>query len=297
MVLWCSASQDVFAATDARLIVEINEADAVGLAMEDVLPLALPVLWQRVVATSDVVKANKLKASTSLLLQYQTIAHGVRLTFNSNQVKRFLSRAGIDMIMDQPHWNLSVNTLGLSEQDKKISQDLTDYGHAVADRLGVNLSPRGKKMQVMFAPVLDAYGQAWIHMDLQGAFPASLLSQTEMPATPFLSNQLQDWLQQTLTDIRDAYAKGNIEMLTPSSEVWLTVEGEHTLASQVMLEQALLNQASVASLIPAVIQSSRRIYRLILQGQDETWIPGWFLHYGMTATREPQSDTSAWQVE
>ncbi|OIQ00177.1 MAG: hypothetical protein AUK35_03320 [Zetaproteobacteria bacterium CG2_30_46_52] len=287
----------VFAANDPRMVVELPEQDVLGLDMRGVLELAIPVLWKRVVPTKDMEKAGKLKASTSLLLQYKTFRHGVKLTFNPDQVQNYLARNRIQMIVERPVWNLSVKTLGLSDDDNKISQELTDFGHSVVDGLGVHLSPHGKKMALIFAPAIDAYGQSMIHLEMQGAFPITLLPVVDQAAEGFLDYQLQDWLAQILITIRDAYSLGEVARIEQSQELRLTIEGEYTLASQIMLEQALLNHPNVLSLVPMTLQKNRRVYRLGLQGEDETWIADWFADNGLSATEEATSEMAAWVVK
>lgn len=287
----------VHAANDPRMVVELPQQDVVNLDMKRVLELALPVLWQRVVPTQDMDKAARLQASTSLILQYKTSRNGVKLIFNPIQVRNYLARNRIQMIVERPVWNLSVKTLGLSEDDNKTSQELTDFAHNVVDGLGVSLSPRGKKMALIFVPAVDAYGQAIIHLDMQGAFSPSLLTSVDQAAEGFLDYQLQDWLTRILIAIRDAYSLGEVAHAEQTHELRLTIEGEFTLASQIMLEQDLLNYPSVLSLIPVILQKNRRVYRLGLAGEDEAWIVHWFADHGLKATEEAESGVAAWVVE
>ena len=108
---------------------------------------------------------------------------------------------------------------------------------------------------------------------------------------------MQDRLAQILITIRDAYSLGEVARIEQSQELRLTIEGEYTLASQIMLEQALLNHPNVLSLVPMTLQKNRRVYRLGLQGEDETWIADWFADNGLSATEEATSEMAAWVVK
>jgi len=285
------------AAIDERFLIEINQKEAVGLDIQAATELALPILWKRIVPTENLEKAYTLPAVTSLVLQFKSVKHGVKLMFNSNQVRSFLAKYRIKMIGVYPSWNLSVFTLGFSDTDENLSHDLLNYAHGMADEFGFRLGPRGKKMQLIFAPAIDVYGQAVLHVDVQGAFSSDLLQQTDILAQGYDSYQLQDFLNQVLKDVRDAYSLGTLIFNESSSEILLTIASNDALATQVMMEQALTRHPGVVSVQPALLQKVRRQYRIELRDGDESWIVSWFAGYGLTAVKQPEGSAVNWLVE
>ncbi|MDX8383639.1 MAG: hypothetical protein R8M45_06120, partial [Ghiorsea sp.] len=225
------------AAFDARMQVELQQQEALNIT--NATALALPTLWQRIVPASHLEQANALQVKANLVLRFQPLQGGASISFNPSQVRSFLAKHNIPMITPQPHWNLSINTIGFPDLDTQTADDLMDYSQDIASELGFRLSPRGQRLQLIFSPTQDAYGEAFLHLDIQGKFSPTLLSQTDILAEGYTSYQLQAWLQQILREIRDAYSRGNIDFKEESSLTLLTIEATHSLSTQVMLEQAL----------------------------------------------------------
>ncbi len=283
---------------DARFQIHLQqEENMASLDVKDAMTLALPILWKRVVPTVDLEKASALEGRRSLVLQFKPVKHGVYLVFNPVQVKAYLRAYGIAMIPVRPNWNLSIFVLGFPGADKNTALDLMNYSYGIADDLGFELGPRGKKLQLIFAPAIDEYGQALVHVDVQGAFPANILSTTNQVVDGYLSYQLQAWLDSILREVRDAYSLGTLQFKEESSEILITIESEASLASQVMLEQALQHQPKVVSLVPVLLQKARRQYRLTLRDGDDTWIASWFAAYGLTATKEMDDSLAQWFIQ
>lgn len=283
---------------DTRFQIHLQqEVGMAALDVADAMTLALPILWKRVVPTADLDKANTLKGRRSLVLQFKPVKHGLYLVFNPVQVKAYLRGYGITMIPVRPNWNLSVFVLGFSGVDRNISLDLMNYSYGIADELGFELGPRGKKLQLIFAPAIDNYGQTLIHVDVQGAFSADVLSATNQEVDGYLSYQLQAWLDAILREIRDAYSLGTLQFKEESSEVLITMELEASLASQVMLEQALLREPEVIAIVPVFLQKARRQYRLLLRDGDDAWLASWFADYGLTATKQMDDNFVQWFIQ
>lgn len=297
-VAFALMSESYAANVDERFLIELDKSSVEDVSdIQAATALALPMLWQRVVPIDELSKTEKLPKPTSLVLQFKAVKHGVKLVFNPSAVKNFLSRYGIQMIPERPHWNLSVYALGFSDADEGLSQDLLNYGHEMADQYGFRLSPRGKKLQLIFAPVIDTHGELQTHVDVQGSFSAGLLSQVDLPVEGYISYQLQSFLHQILIEIRDAYSLDTLTFEESSREILLTIEAEYSLASQVMLEQALARQASVVSVVPTMLQKARRQYRIQLRDGNDSWITAWFAGYGLTANRQPEGSVDDWLAE
>lgn len=212
--------------------------------------------------------------------------YGVKLVFNPNQVRSYLAKYKITMIPVRPHWNLSVYAQGFSDTDEDLSGELLNYGYNISDELGFELSQRGKKLQLIFTPVSDGYGEAMLHVDVLGAFSTELLSQADIKADGYASYQLQSFLDQILREIRDAYSLDETVFQETSSDIILTIESDHSLATQVMLEQALKRHPTVSGLVPTLLKKSRRQYRLELRDGNDDWVEDWFTAYGLTAARQ-----------
>ncbi|MDX8381507.1 MAG: hypothetical protein R8M14_05290, partial [Ghiorsea sp.] len=204
---------------------------------------------------------------------------------------------GVRMILQQPFWKLQIGVVGFSESDDKTASDLMNFSYGLTNNFGFKLGSRGRKLQLIFAPVMDVYGQSMVHVDVQGDFSASLLDETTQVSQGYLSYQLQAWVEQTLLKIRDAYSLGTLEFDDVSSELLITVESDFTLASQISLEQALLNEPNITAVVPVLLQKERRQYRLLLRSGDDLWLEGWFAAYGMTAIKQPEGSISKWLVQ
>ena len=285
------------AETDPRFLIELQEQEGVALDIQSATEQALPILWKRVVPSADLERAYKLPAVTSLLLQFKPVKHGVKMVFNPIQVRQYLVAYKINMIPVQPYWNLSVFSLGISDSDEQLSTDLLNYSYSMSDEFGFRLGPRGKKLQIMFSSVNDPYGELILHADVQGAFPPDLLSQTDMKLAGFASVQTYDFLNQILREIRDAYSLGKMTFEDVSTDVLLTIELEYSLASQVMLEQALRTHPSVVNVIPTLLQKARRQYRIQLRDGNDQWLESWFARYGLVAIRQPEGSVDDWLVQ
>jgi hypothetical protein len=299
MALLLTVSQVHAAGVDARFKVHLQQEDenVASLSIKDAMALALPILWQRVVPTADVEKAKTLTGRKSLMLQFNSVAHGVDLVFNPVQIQSLLRRKGITMIPERPHWKLSILVLGFSGADEATSLDLMNYSYGMADELGFELSSQGKKLQLIFTPSLDAYGEPFVHVDMQGSFSADILSQTEQPAQGYVSYQLQAWTDEILHEIRDAYSLGTLDFNELSSEMLLTIDSEFSLATQVMLEQALSRESAVVTVVPVLLQKAHRQYSVTLRDQDDSWVESWFAGYGLTAVKQMEESETHWLVQ
>ncbi len=282
---------------DARFLVELSQKEAVGLDIQSATELALPILWKRVVPSQDLERANALKAVTSLVLQFKSVKYGAKITFNPSQVRNYLVRHGMTMIPEQPYWDLKVSLQGFADADEDMSRDLLNYAHGIADESGFRLGSRGKKLYLTFSPAVDVSGEAMLHVDVEGAFSADLLSHVDIQAEGFDSYQLQGFLNQVLREIRDAYSLGVQVSAESSNEIQLMIQADHTLSTQVMFEQALSKRPEVLALVPALLHKSRRLYRLQLRDGDDKWLVRWFKGYGLTATRKMDGNTVQWLVQ
>ncbi len=267
------------------------------LSVNDAMRLALPTLWKRVVPTQGLDKASRLKGRTSLVLQFKADKRWVDLVFNPVQVQRYLAGFGIAMVTQQPKWDLSIQVQGFDQDDASLARELMDFSYTMADKLGFLLTPKGRKLQLSFQPSADAYGQSTISVDVQGAFSADILAETQQIPQAYLSYQLQAWLEDILLQIRDAYSLGTLHFKDTSKEMMITVEADLALTSEVALEEALVRQAHVVSVTPVLLQKMRRQYRIVMKDDDDSWVASWFSAYGMQATRQPDGSESQWLVQ
>ena len=296
--LFFSASITWAEGADARFHIRVYPEDSsVRLSVSDAMQLALPTLWQRVVPTEDLEKTGKLKGRTSLVLQYKADKRWVDLVFNPVQVQRYLLGFGIAMINQQPKWDLSIQVQGLTEGDTNLSHELMNLAYTLADKRGFFLTPKGRKLQLIFQPNVDVYGQSMIQIDVKGAFSSDILVETQQAQQGYLSYQLQAWLKDILLQIRDAYSLGTLNFKNTSKEIMVTIESDLSLTSQVALEDALTQQAQVVSVVPVLLQKMRRQYRIVMKDDDDAWVESWFAAYGMTATRQFDGSESQWLVQ
>ena len=286
----------LFAATDERFVVALHDEAASELSIRDATKQALPILWARIVPFDSLEKSKSWPVATSLVLRFKTTSFGANVEFNPNQVRKFLTKRGVTMIQRQPHWDLSVYVVGAAEDGGLPGQDLLNHAYEMSDSFGFKLDSRGRKLMLTFSPVVDVYGELQLHVDVQGDFSAELLQQTDLPMQGYIGYQLQDFLKQVLLNIRDAY-QNDMQFDAASDDILLRIEAEHALASQVMLEQALLKLAVVGSIVPTLLQKQRREYRLVLRDGDDSWLPSWFAAYGMKVTKQPEGSLYDWLVE
>jgi len=286
----------LFAAADERFLVSLQDESASELTIRQATKLALPVLWARVVPFAALEKSKSWPVATSLVLRFKPTSYGADVEFNPNQVRKFLHKRGVKMIQQQPYWNLSVHVLGFAEQGNMLAKDLLNSAYEMADTYGFALGANGRKLMLTFSPVADVYGELQLHVDVQGDFSANMLEETNVPMQAYTEYQLQSFLKQVLLNIRDAY-QDDMKFDAVSNVVLLRIEAEHELASQVMLEQALLKLAVVESIVPTLLQKQRREYRLVLRDGDDSWVPSWFAAYGMKATKQPEGSLYDWLVE
>ena len=286
----------LFAAADERFLVSLQDEGASELTIRQATKLALPVLWARVVPFDALEKSKSWAVATSLVLRFKPTSFGANVEFNPNQVEKFLRKRGIKMIQEQPFWNLDIHVAGFAEQGDMLAKDLLNTAYEMSDTYGFSLGANGRKLMLTFSPVTDVYGELQLHVDVQGDFSADLLQQTNMPMQGYTDYQLQAFLKQVLLNIRDAY-QDDMKFDAVSNVVLLRIEAEHELASQVMLEQALLKLAVVESIVPTLLQKQRREYRLVLRDGDDSWLPSWFAAYGMKAIKQPEGSLYDWLVE
>ena len=286
----------LFAAADERFLVSLQDEGASELTIQQATKLALPVLWARVVPFDSLEKSKSWAVATSLVLRFKPTSFGVNVEFNPNQVEKFLRKRSVKMIQQQPYWNLDVHVAGFAEQSDMLAKDLLSTAYEVSDIYGFSLGANGRKLMLTFSPVADVYGELQLHVDVQGDFSASLLQEENIPMQAYTEYQLQSFLKQVLLNVRDAY-QDDMKFDAVSNVVVLRIEAEYALASQVMLEQALLKLAVVESIVPTLLQKQRREYRLVLRDGDDSWLPSWFSAYGMKVTKQPEGSLYDWLVE
>jgi hypothetical protein len=286
----------LFAAADERFLVSLQDEGASELTIRQAAKLALPVLWARVVPFDALEKSKSWPVATSLVLRFKPTSFGANVEFNPNQVEKFLRKRSVKMIQQQPYWNLDIHVAGFAEQGDMLAKDLLNMAYEMSDTYGFTLGANGRKLMLTFSPVTDVYGELKLHVDVQGDFSANLLQQTDVPMQGYTDYQLQAFLKQVLLNIRDAY-QDDMKFDSVSNVVLLRIEAEHELASQVMLEQALLKLAVVKSIVPTLLQKQRREYRLVLREGDDSWLSSWFAAYGMKATKQPKGSLYDWLVE
>ncbi len=291
-----SSVQAVAVENDARFHIHLPQEEKRGLTVYEAMTLALPVLWQRVVPVQSLEKANTLKGSTSLVLQFKQSNRGVSLVFNPVQVQTYLQRNHIMMIPERPYWNLSIGVQRFVEPDMSMAEELMSFSHNISDKFGFQLGAHGRKLHLSFSQVLDVYGETNIQVEVQGAFSSDVLSEQVQPERGYLSYQLQSWVKSILLEIRDAYSLGTIQFNDDASSIYIAVTSDLTLASQVSLEQLLRKQPAVKSVIPILLQKASKQYRVILRDTDDSWVESWFASYGMTALKQPQGSIQ-WVIE
>lgn len=283
---------------DARFHVRVySEDSSARLTVNDAMRLALPTLWQRVVPRQGLKQAAKLKGRTSLVLQFKADKRWVDLVFNPVQVQRYLAGFGVAMITPQPKWDLDVQVIGFGQDDANLARELMNYSYAKADKRGFLITPNGRKLNLIFQPAVDVYGESVIKVDVQGAFTDDVLVETQQVTRGYLSYQLQVWLEDILLSIRDAYSLSTLNFKDTSKEVVVTIESNLPLTYQVALEEALVQQAQVVSVVPVLLQKMRKQYRIVMKDSDDTWLESWFSVYGMTAVRQPLGSSSQWLVQ
>ena len=286
----------LFAATDERFVVALHDKGASEMSIRTATKQALPILWARIVPFDRLEKSKSWPVATSLVLRFKTTSFGANVEFNPNQVRKFLAKRGVTMIKSQPYWSLSIYVAGVVEGNALLGKDLLNHAYEISDTFGFKLGSRGRKLILTFLPVADVSGELKLHVDVQGDFSGKLLQQTDLSMQGDTNYQLQDFLKQILLNIRDAY-QNDLQFHAASDNILLRIEAEHALASQVMLEQALLKLAVVESIVPTLLQKQGREYRLVLRDGDDSWLPSWFAAYGMKVTKQPEDSLYDWLVE
>ncbi|MDX8404280.1 MAG: hypothetical protein R8K54_07725 [Mariprofundaceae bacterium] len=287
------------AATDPRMVVEIV-ADEEGKvpAVEDAIQQALPVLWDRIV--EDFARpslSDKIKA-TPFLFRVLPHPNGVQVTFNQQRVWQYLDQHGIAYLREAPRLNLQIQMINQNDMSMpKTAEALQAFAQGTALARGIVLDEK--------APMLIANWR-WVdatqvYLSVQGNSELAEFSEMRTVEAGDPLVQLQAWMEELLLKVRNTHPEQTDVMADmPIKQMWdngieliLTIEQPASLSEQVVLEDALRQNSKVSALIPTHLSATSRQYRMLLNGEDDTWITAWFQRRGMQVSPTP----SGWLVQ
>ncbi|MES0370941.1 MAG: hypothetical protein ABUK11_01560 [Mariprofundaceae bacterium] len=282
-----------YADTDPRMVVEIVADDEGNLpTVKNATKRALPVLWDRVVAdASRHALSDKIRA-TPFLLRVVPHSDGVQVTFNQQRVWQYLDQHEIVYLKEAPRLNLQIQMINQNDTFMpKTAEALQMYALESALARGVVLDGQAPTLMASWRWI-DA---AQVNLNVRGGSVLGEFTETRTVKAGDPLVQLQAWVTELLTKVRDAHvAQIDAVVETPAKKKWdqgiefiLTIEQSSTLPEQVVLEDALRQNVRITALIPTRLGATTRQYRILLKGEDDSWIRAWFQRRGMQATATP----------
>lgn len=282
---WASLVQ----AADMRFQVHLNFEDAgVAPSIAEQVQQALPQLWQRIVPQSEQTKLHDLQAM-SLLKSIRPQGLTSTVIFNEQRVWQILDTREIAYIRSLPTFHITLEVLdALGRENTSSERELNAYLDEVSQTWGIQRNPS--------APLLALHVQ-WLN-DVQ--FYVSAIQQgqeTQRDQNRWMQGQdamqqLQASLQRMLLHARNQWISQ--AAMKPSQEVsqpvintvsfMLHIQGQSSLAHQVLLETGLKSDPRVISITPTLIDSTSQSYQLVVKEAPEYWLESWFAQRGMTAS-------------
>lgn len=282
-----------YADTDPRMVVEVV-ADEEGKvpAVEDAIRQALPILWDRVVEDSArLAMSDKIKA-TPFLLRVVPRSDGVQVIFNQQRVWQYLDQHYIAYLKEAPRLKLQIQMINQNDTHMpKTAEALQTFAESTALARGIVLDEN--------APILMAswrwLNASQVYLSVRGNSVLAEFSETRSVKAGDPLVQLQEWVKELLLKVRDARTEETgVAVEKPAKQKWadgieliLTIEQSASLPEQVVLEDALRQNSKIKALIPTHLSATSREYRVLLNGEDDSWITEWFQRRGMQITPTP----------
>jgi hypothetical protein len=279
--------------SDPRMVVEIS-ADEQGKipAVQDAIQLALPVLWDRIILQSSRSSLSDSMKAMPFLLRVVPHTNGMQVTFNPERVWQYLDQHQIAYLKVAPHLNFEFGMVNRSGDSMPKTVDaLRQHAQSVASKWGIQLDP-ASPLIVANWHWLDA---SQLYLNVQSDTALAQLSETRKMNAGDPLAQLQAWVEELLLKAREGTVETSapetpIDMVQQADGVYsmiLTISQQATLPAQVVMEDALRQDAHVKAVIPRFLSSDTRQYRILLTGMDDSWVEAWFRHRGMQATPSP----------
>ena len=283
-------STQSFANGDPRMVVEVGTDEQGKLpAITEAAQLALPILWDRIVATeSRELLSDSMKATPFLL---RVVPHGdyIEVTFNDERVWQYLDSKQIAYLKEAPHLHLKFSMVNNSDRAMpKTAEALLDHARSVAEARGVVMDPTGPLLMANWR-WLDA---SQVYLSVQGDSSLAGFTETRSMKAGDPLEQLQAWVEELVLKARVTPVAGMQTAETPlivesqsgNPEFLLTIEQQASLPAQVIFEESLRQNSNVKSVQPTFLSAHSRQYRIVLNTHDSSWLTDWFQRRGMQLT-------------
>lgn len=288
-----------YADTDPRMVVEVG-ADEQGKvpAVQEAIQLALPTLWDRVVEDSARSLASDSMRATTFLLRVVPQPDHVEVTFNEERVWQYLDEKQIAYLKEPLRLNMQIEMVDSSGTAMlKTAQALLAHAQEVAKARGIVFAADAPLLQARWR-WLDG---AQVYLKVEGQSRLTGFTETRSLQAGDPLGQLQAWIESLLikarsTDLTEVATPVEpvIEQPTDGTMVlMLTIEQPATLPAQVIFEESLRQNSHVKLLVPTLLSSSSRKYRMVLHAADDSWLAEWFRRRGMQAT----ATMDGWMVQ
>jgi len=279
-----------YANTDPRMVVEVG-ADEQGKvpAVQEAIQLALPILWDRVVEDSARSLASDSMRATTFLLRVVPQSDHVEVTFNQERVWQYLDEKQIAYLKEPLQLNMQIEMVdSRGTTMSKTAEALLAYAHEAAKARGIVFATDAPLLQARWR-WLDG---AQVYLKVEGQSRLTGFTETRSMQAGDPLEQLHAWIESLLIKARSTdptematFVEPAIEQPTDGTMVlMLTIEQPATLPAQVVFEESLRQNSHVKLLLPTLLSSSSRKYRMVLHNADDSWLAEWFRRRGMQAT-------------
>ncbi|MBL1352977.1 MAG: hypothetical protein COA61_006550 [Zetaproteobacteria bacterium] len=285
MLTWVNVVQ----AEDMRFQIELSFEDAgVSPSISAQVQQALPQLWQRIIPQSEQADLHGLQAMSFLK---SIRPHGLTssITFNEQRVWQALDARSIVYIRPLPSFYMTLDILNaLGHHNTRMESELQIYLNELSQTWGIQRSDHGPLLALNVQWLNDV--QFYISAVQQGK--TTQRDQNHWTQGVDAMQQLKASLQRLLLHVRSQYvvqavadSSQNIEPIAIETQTFhLLVEGQASLANQVLLETALQSDTRVESITPLLLEPSNQTYLMVVKKAPELWLETWFLQRGMTAS-------------
>ncbi|MDQ6973763.1 MAG: hypothetical protein Q9M10_02675 [Mariprofundaceae bacterium] len=275
-------------ADDIRFQVHLNFEDAgVSPSIAEQVQQALPLLWQRIVPQSEQAKLHNLRAMP-LLKSIRPQGLTSTVTFNEQRVWQTLDTHDIAYIRPLPSFHITLEVLDtLGREKTSIEHELNAYLDEVSQTWGIQRKSSAPllALHVQWLNDVQFYVTA-IQQDqdtqrdqnrwIQGKNP---MQQLQISLQAMLLHARNQWISQPASKASHAIP----QTMGSTVSFMLHIQGQSSLAHQILLETALQSDPRVLSITPTLIDSTSQHYQVVVKEAPEYWLTSWFAQRGMTA--------------
>ncbi|MBF0281577.1 MAG: hypothetical protein HQM07_03305 [Zetaproteobacteria bacterium] len=269
---------------DPRMTITIENQTNVNQSMK----LAIEQLWQRLVPI-DAIPRIPPTTSAKFLPRIQQLKNGLQIHFDADRVWSFLNEKNIPSMREpQPmHLQLSVyHAYGLAATE--LTTGLQNYAEQVTPAWGIQLQQENNNAISLLWEWRNDGEQVHLTISHTNGQPSHDEIRTISSQNGHAIEALQAWLLEILLHEREVLWQRNQQnsltektFAEPIRNFTLSIARNDDLASQVALEDALMQLPQVLTLTPIEIDQQQRKYIIKIRGFDLTWLSVWLNEHGL----------------